>query len=367
MLINILFLKLKIEGRVSMEAEYYVGSRQSLKKILNELKSRGLKVLGPKKSGGSIVYGEISDMEEMPLGIGGLSSITHHSIKEILHPSNQRFLYTDSNYTSHIPENGTESFALFGIRPCDLSSLQITDLLLSEDPFYNNRRSKLTWVIVEECQEPGIYCFCSLIGTGPTAKADFDISYALIGRDCVVFRKGTEKGEKMLKSLQLKEVDENSKEVLLYKQRAEAAAVSMKKRFRESLSGLPEALDASLGDVSFWKKISDRCIGCSNCNMVCPTCTCSEFLDEAMMDGSAERQRFWVGCLSPVYGEVAGTHFRKEQYMRYRHFVLHKFLFPFIKQVPSGCVGCGRCIAFCPMGLDLRNTLQEVLIKYAKK
>ncbi|MGB9725588.1 MAG: 4Fe-4S dicluster domain-containing protein [Fervidicoccaceae archaeon] len=346
---------------------YYVGSRRSLDRIFAELKRRGVRVFGPMKRDGSIVYGELKGTEDLPLAKGGISSITHHSVKELVHPPNQLFLLTDPDYSSRIHEENLDPWALFGIRSCDLASISVMDSLLSEDPFYGRRRRGLTWVIVEECLEPGIFCFCGTMGTGPSPRENFDISYASIGRDCLIFRAGSEKGRQVLSSIQLKEADESIDEVKIYKQRIEASIESMRKRFRESSDGFKDALEKSIGDIGLWRRLSEGCVGCSNCNMVCPTCSCTEFIDEAMMDGRAERGRVWIGCLSPVYGQVAGAHFRKEQYMRYRHFVLHKFLFSQKRQGINACVGCGRCIAFCPMGLDLRSNIQEVLKSYGGK
>lgn len=347
--------------------KFYVGGRKSLDRMVLELKQMGFKVFGPIRKKGRIMYGELNGTEELPLGKGGISSTTYHSVKELVHPPTQLFLRTDRDYTSYLVMRSNEPLALFGVRPCDLASIRIMDSLLSEDPFYRYRRNAVSWIIVEECLEPGIFCFCSSLGTGPTASEGFDISYAMIGSDCIVFRSGSERGDKLLSSLRLREVSEDSDEVQIYKERAEATADSMKKRFRERLEGVEEPLERSVGDTGLWRRVSEGCLGCSNCNMVCPTCSCTEFVDEAMMDGSAERKRAWVGCLSPVYGQVAGAHFRKDQYMRYRHFVLHKFLYYKKRQEMFACVGCGRCIAFCPMGLDLRSAIQKVFRSYGSK
>ncbi|MEM4462808.1 MAG: 4Fe-4S dicluster domain-containing protein [Fervidicoccaceae archaeon] len=347
--------------------KYYIGNRDAVEKLFEELKASVMVVYGPKVKNGSIVYGELNSINEIPLGVGGISSLTHHSVKEVAHPPVQDYIVTEGNYTSYLASVGVSSWALFGVRPCDVSSIKILDALLSDDPIYRQRRERLLWIVAEECLEVGPYCFCGSLETGPSATEGFDISYAFIGRDCVLFRSGTERGDELLSRIPVREIDGESSELRFYEKKVEEGR---KKAVSETLAvrnGFGDALDRSMHDAQLWRKLSESCLGCSNCNMVCPTCSCTEFIDDLKMDGSAKRSRLWVGCLSPVYGQIAGMHFRKEQYMRYRHFVLHKFLFSSWRIKRNACVGCGRCIAFCPMGIDLRKSLEEVLSSYGRK
>ncbi|WP_322741392.1 4Fe-4S dicluster domain-containing protein [Fervidicoccus fontis] len=346
--------------------KFYVGGVSALEKLFLYFKSNGLNIYGPKKDRNSIIYGELNDFSQLCLSPEGISSKTPQSIKNIVHPSSQLFLKTKSDYSSYaVYDNESGDKVLFGIRPCDLNSLYILDKMLSEDPYYSHRRETIKGIVVQECTIPGKYCFCSKVGTGPNTESGFDISYAFIGEYLVVFKSGSKLGESVLSKLFLREA--NEEEVKLYNEKIKNAKDTIEKNFPLDVKDIEGALEKSINDAELWKEISKDCIGCSNCNMVCPTCTCTEFIDDIRMNGNAERKRIWVGCLSPVYGQIAGMHFRKEQYMRYRHFVLHKFLFSKKEIGTKICVGCGRCIAFCPLRLDLRKTLNSVVSIYGKK
>ena len=131
------------------------------------------------------------------------------------------------------------------------------------------------------------------------------------------------------------------------------------KAFNKAIKDLQETLMIKAKDKDLWLKISENCIGCGNCNFVCPTCFCLEFdyfIDEKNQGVKTAK---WTGCLLYSYGQVAGGHFRPELYTRYRHFVLHKLVF-YPRQIEMlGCVGCGRCITWCPMGIDLRDSVNN--------
>ncbi len=323
--------------------------------------------------GDSIVFGEVRDLKEMPLKYSDIQEPgsyrlvegngVRHSLaspKEVFHPPIQELFKVDSSDNVIYPPLNSEKVALVGIKSCDLASIKVLDRILANDEFYNARR-KNALIIVEECVNPGNTCFCGSLGTGPYVSEDFDLAYARIDNEHIIFKYGSKVGLSIIKKLGLKSASE---EVVTTYNSLMSKAKDKASSLRLGLDVIESALRKSMSDVELWKKLSKDCVGCANCNLVCPTCFCTEFLDDLRLDNSASRIRLWVGCLSYVYGLVAGAHFRPELFMRYRHFILHKFLF-YRKQVGLiGCVGCGRCITWCPVGIDIRKTISEVVGKH---
>jgi len=353
--------------------QFFSGVLEDLGKLIEVLKAYGYVTYGYKVSRGAVIFDELRNLEDMPLkyrdvqGPGSYRLIegngVRHSFaspKEVIHPARQELFNVDSNGGVSYPPIESKKIALVGIKSCDLASIKVMDRILSNDDSYNARR-KEALTIVEECINPGDTCFCGSLGTGPYVSEDFDLAYARIDDDHVLFKYGSRVGLNLVKRLGLKPASEelvNTYSSLM----SEAKEKTSPLKF--GLSDIENSMLKSMSDVDLWKKLSEKCVGCANCNLVCPTCFCTEFLDDLKLDNSASRVRFWVGCLSYVYGLVAGTHFRPELYMRYRHFVLHKFLF-YRKQIGLvGCVGCGRCITWCPVGIDLRKTVSEVVRRH---
>ncbi len=352
----------------------YEGSVRDVGKLLSMLSSLlNLKVVGLKYVNKSFTYGELGSIEELPLSVEdvqapssyklveeGASARFRHSfpsLKYFLYPPAQEVLYIDKDFGLREAKVDYGNIALFGIKPCDLYSMRVLDgILMNRDPYYTSARSSVKVVVVEECVKPSNVCFCGSVGTGPGVSSGFDVAFARLSNGVVVFKSGSSIGADLLKRLNVKKAGDRT--VAEY---GEAMGEALKStKVLPELNALTNALEKSINNVELWNKVSKKCVACSNCNMVCPTCFCTEFFDEAELDGSARRLKKWHGCLSYSYGLVAGGHFRPKLYMRYRHFILHKFLF-YPRQVGLiGCVGCGRCITWCPLGVDIRETLWEV-------
>ncbi len=354
-----------------MPMRYFAGDSSALGDLISILRGRGLAVLSYRLWGDLPVFGEVESLRDLSIGYSdvqgpasyrlvrderGFFRHSYYSPKYALHPPIQD-IYEASNGLRAVPARvDTAPMALFGIKPCDLAAIEVLDRVLESDDFYRARRSAVAYIVVEECVEPGDTCFCGSTGTGPAASGGFDVAYArLEGR--VLFRAGSERGLRLLEELKLGEAPGD-----LVERYDEVMEEARRKSSRlPPLDAVIKALEDSAASEGFWREVSARCVGCANCNMVCPTCFCTEFIDSADLSGRARRQRQWFGCLSYTYGQVAGMHFRPELFMRYRHFVLHKFVF-YQRQIGlPGCVGCGRCITWCPMGIDLGEVVSRVV------
>lgn len=286
------------------------------------------------------------------------------SPKDFLYPPVFDIAIVSEDLSVEVPgNNNAKSTVLFGIKPCDLAAIRVFDELFTSNfnPYYLERRKRVAAVIVEECLYPSETCFCGSLGTGPNVTSGFDLAFAKVNKDRVLFKVGSPLGKMIVNALGLEKASESDVEV--YRKLVEEA--KRKTDIGISIELAQKSLERSILDKRLWQKVSEKCLGCANCNMVCPTCFCTEIVDEVEGDKS-RRLAQRVGCLSYVYGLVAGGHFRKELYTRYRHFILHKFLF-YPKQTGLlGCVGCGRCIVWCPVGIDIRNTIRSVVSEYGE-
>lgn len=354
---------------------YFVGPREKLEELIAILRDDlGLTLLGYKLDNDMITWGVLRGLKDLPVYIedhvepgvyrikpGNRFRHTFLSPKVYLNPAEQPLILESRDF--EVQELGPyreEKIAFFGIKPCDLEAIKVLDsILLNKHPVYTIRRNNVKVIIVEDCLEPNNNCFCGIFGTGPTATSGFDIAYARLDENTVLFRAGNELGKGVLSKLGVKLADE--KLVSEY-YRVVSEALS---RMLRGLPVKPEViamrLTRSMRDEPLWKKLSEKCVGCGNCNYVCPTCFCLE-LDYVIENSNlACKIAKWTGCLLYSYGQVALGHFRRELYMRYRHFVLHKFVF-YPKQIGRfGCTGCGRCITWCPLGVDIRNTIIEAM------
>jgi len=278
-----------------------------------------------------------------------------NSLKNLFIPPRGILYVIDRNYVIHeSSEENIDNIVLFGVKPCDYYSLKILDKLLENDVYYYMRRMSVKHVIIEECLNPSKYCFCGSLNTGPEAVDGYDISYAVIDEN-VLFKVASRAGSLLADSLGL----ETAPNDLLEKYH------SLIEYAKKRISKLPDMgncvnkLESVMKDRDLWVELAGKCVGCGNCNMVCPTCMCTEFLDRIVGE-KAYRFRIWTGCLSYTYGLTAGYHYRPELYMRSRHFILHKFLFQPFRYNTIGCVGCGRCLAWCPMNVDFIELLKRV-------
>lgn len=347
----------------------YVGHVNSLTLIFDQLKSLGYTVVGYRIIDNALRLDVLKTTEELARDVEDVQDPGKYSLipgnfyrhgpdspKKFLYPPKLLLFKVTPKWDIIVNSEKYEGkLAFFGIKPCDLASIKVLDRVLTNvDELYTKVRERLA-VVVENCTSSGNTCFCTTMGTGPRARNSFDIAYTRLGSKLVI-EAGSELGLRLINQLEIEPIDDNTYrdfEVTIRKAASRARA-------NFETENLPELLELNIESKVYWEVI-ERCLGCSNCNMVCPTCFCFDVLDIPKIDGSAERVRVWDGCLNYTYAQVAGGHFRPDLWARYRHFVLHKFAY-WIKQFGTfGCVGCGRCITWCPTGIDLRETVTKVL------
>jgi Fe-S-cluster-containing hydrogenase component 2 len=348
----------------------------ALPALFDALHARGYTVMGPAMRDGAIVVAELESAADLPFGWGveteagryrlrarGDTAAFGHSAgpqswKSVLHPARARMWSADRIGDTVVATEPAERhrYALLGVRPCDLTAIAILDKVLAGgrhvDPIYTSRRDG-NLVIAVECTEPGATCFCTSMGTGPGATAGYDLAMTELvdddGGHRFVVRAGTPAGADVLAGLPQEPADEAT--VATATTAVADAAVHMGRKLRTE--GLPEMLAASR-ESPHWDDVAGRCLTCGNCTMVCPTCFCTTTEDVTDLTGDhAERWRRWDSCYDLDFTYMHGTSVRTSGQSRYRQWISHKLGTWHDQFGSSGCVGCGRCIVWCPTGIDI--------------
>ena len=249
-------------------------------------------------------------------------------------------------------------YAFFGVRPCEVAALGVLDQVyttsngLPSMAGYTAIREQ-AFIVAVNCVEPGGNCFCVSMDTGPTAKTGYDIAITEIvhnGNMRYLIEAGSPAGTEVLEDManleEPTEAEIEARDFFLTE-----AAANMGKTLE--VDGLPELLKGNARNPR-WESIADRCLACANCTMVCPTCFCNTVDDNLSLDGThATRTRKWDSCFTLGFSYMHGLPMREGVGARYRQWITHK-LATWVDQFDEmGCVGCGRCITWCPVGIDI--------------
>ncbi len=347
---------------------------EDLSRLLLALRSDGYRTLGPVARDDVITYAEIITADDLPKGLvdeqapgryrlvegggGHFDALPGQaSWKQVLFPSHEPLWHAETvdgtlRFTERRPED--TKLALIGARACELAAIAIQDTVFLEgvatEPRYATRRHDI-FVMAVECGRAAPTCFCTSLGTGPRidpgSSADIVIS-ELPGTGFVV-RPESARGRSLVESLGVRPA--TVPEMAAAVERVSATADSIQRRLDPT--DLPASLRAAAGrDV--WGDLEQRCLACGNCTAVCPTCFCASAVDSASLDGAtAARERVWASCFTFDYSYMASHTVRTSVGARYRQWITHK-LSTWVDQFgTSGCVGCGRCITWCPVGIDI--------------
>ncbi|MFD1692828.1 4Fe-4S dicluster domain-containing protein [Azotobacter chroococcum] len=241
------------------------------------------------------------------------------------------------------------------MRACDLHAIAIQDRVLCEGDYRDDayaRRRRGAFIVALNCSEAGDTCFCVSMGSGPKAAGAFDLALTELldeRRHEFLVEVGSAAGGEVLASL--------PQRAALDADRAAAAAVVERTAGRMGRQLDTAGLQALLQDNPEhprWDEVAERCLSCANCTMVCPTCFCTTVEDHSdLAGGSAERVRLWDSCFTLDFSYIHGGSVRQTDKGRYRQWMTHKLSTWFDQFGSSGCVGCGRCITWCPVGIDI--------------
>ncbi len=358
----------------------YIIDREQFPKLFEVLRTQGYRIIGPTVREGTILFDEISGVEDLPegktdeqapgsyrlknRGDNALFGFTvgPQSPKKYLLPMRLKLFDAYKEGRSFRVESGFDPnstdlppLAFFGIKPCEVSAIAIQDKIFLEgmytDPIYRSLRER-SIIIAVNCTSPGNLCFCTSMNTGPKVSEGFDLALTEIVNDVehyFIVDVGSEKGSALLQSIPSRPADSSHREIA--QQAYDHAVHAMGRKI--DMTDVRTLLFENLEHPE-WNAVAARCLTCANCTLVCPTCFCTTVEDTNDLSGEhTERWRRLNSCFTLDFTRVAGGNFRTSAKSRYRQWLTHKLAGWYDQFGSSGCVGCGRCITWCPVGIDI--------------
>ncbi|MDA8389388.1 MAG: 4Fe-4S dicluster domain-containing protein [Gammaproteobacteria bacterium] len=347
--------------------------RGHMQNLLDALRAAGYRCVGPQVRDGAIIYDTLSQADDLPWGWRdeqkpGRYRLGRHDspwgfawangpqgLKPLL------FASADTLQTARRTDEGALHFesatphaiatAVLGVRACDLAALRLQDQHFLEglvpDPHYAARRADL-FLIAVHCTHPAATCFCVSTGDGPRAEHGFDLALGET-EEGFLGTAGSAAGAGFAKRLPLRAAEPREQDALEARITAAAAAQQRSLPARD----LRAALFANLRHPR-WEEVATRCLSCGNCTAVCPSCFCHAQSEEPTLDGlSSMSVRRWDSCFTQGHSAIHGIVIRADTRQRYRQWLTHKLGSWHDQYGRSGCVGCGRCITWCPVGIDI--------------
>jgi sulfhydrogenase subunit beta (sulfur reductase) len=352
-----------------------------LDELLAALRAGGRLLVGPTARDGAVVLDPIETSRDLARGwkddhapgryrlhregnawFGAI--LSPDSLKRWLYPSRVRLWRAEPDgdgFRVQQADRRPPPLAVIGVRACDLAAVAIQDRVLRDgahaDPHYAMRRADLL-VVAVQCADAASTCFCSSMGAGPRVSSGHDLclTEVLEPEHHFAIEVGSEAGARVLARLDTEPAADPSAP-----ERAAAAAEAAIARHLPT-EGLGQRLMQAV-EGPHWDKVAERCLGCASCTMVCPTCFCSQVTDLTDLTGAAERVRTWDSCFTMGHSYVHGGSVRSELASRYRQWLTHKLSTWHDQFGTAGCVGCGRCVTWCPAGIDI---VQEALAATAE-
>lgn len=356
-------------------------TRAGFDALLAALAAEGYELRGPTVEDGAIVLDRIEGASDLPKGIGDEQSpgryrlrdrgdealfgyaVSPHAPKRELFPPRVTLVQIrrkGAELEVSAPPASARKLALIGVRACEVAAMGIQDRVLGgreyTDADYVARRGSV-FVFAVHCSDPAATCFCTSMGTGPRASAGFDLAATeLFGPHRFVLEVGTPRGAALLGSVLSGEATTADDEAAQAVTRAAEARMVR----HVDTAGLPALLMQNL-EHPRWDEVASRCLGCANCTMSCPTCFCTTVEDTTDLSGEeATRTRRWDSCFTADFAYVVGGSARPSLRARYRQWLTHKLATWHEQFGSSGCTGCGRCITWCPVGIDLTEEVAAI-------
>jgi len=333
--------------------------KDELPNALKALK-KNYRVLVPVKEKDFYRFEPLENEEKVDLNFTN----TRLSPKSLLFPQSERmFNYSldETTEDAHIVKQSQKDYsptAVVGIRPCDAKALRLVNVNFDnpefKDPWWAKRLESMTLVGLG-CNEPCSTCFCTSVNCGPFNEEGLDVLLFDLGERYLA-RAITEKGEHLLKSAGVGEDAPSDT-----KKDADDLKAEAEKRISSHVptDKLKEKNVLDLFDAPFWDDVAFACINCGTCTFLCPTCWCFDIQDEVYKK-EGDRIRNWDSCMFPLFTlHASGHNPRSEKVQRVRQRFMHKLKY-YVDKYNNGaaCVGCGRCVKYCPVNIDIREVFK---------
>jgi len=366
-----------------MDRSRFIVTRNDFNALLTALRDDGYSLAGPTLRDEAILYDAIKGVEDLPAGwtdeqeagryrlrrrddnaLFGYNVGPHSWRKFLQQPSLTlwRAKKTDNGFNVEASDDATPRMAFIGVRPCELKAIAVQDRVLCGgdhiDTDYARRREQV-FIMTVQCTQAGNTCFCVSMQTGPRADKGFDLAVTEIidaDRHEFVIETGSDAGAEMLARVPHRPASEAD-----WKKAQDATQHTAAQMGRQMDTGGIKELLYRDAEHPRWDEVAARCLACTNCTMVCPTCFCTTVEDTTDLAGdTAERVQRWDSCFNSRYSYIHGGNIRQSTRSRYRQWLTHKIASWHDQFGSSGCVGCGRCITWCPVGIDITEEVAAI-------
>jgi len=361
-------------------------AQDDLQKLINTVLAQGYECIGPQVRDGTIIYDTLTSVEQLPRGVSDLQSAGSYTlenssrskyfdwangpqaIKPLLFTPREELWKSKRSDAGHITFSSapvdSKPKAIIAARACDIAAMQLQDQHFLQQQFvdsgYKTRRENLLTIAVN-CGHPAQTCFCHSTGDGPfiekAVEQDTDIVLTELEHGFLI-KAHTTAGKKLLSLLSLQKASPAQKEEF---QQIKANSARQTRALPDG--DIKNSLSNAMDD-SAWEKIATECLSCGNCTSVCPTCFCHSENELSSVDGnSSSHYREWDSCFTQGHSYIHGITIRPDTSQRYRQWLSHKFSSWIDQYGRSGCVGCGRCISWCPVGIDVLESINQIIEK----
>lgn len=380
------FLRMNGTGAGADFMQEFVLQAEDLDTLVQAIKAHGYRVLGPVRQDGAIVYGDVMTAADLPQGWTDRQEKAQYRLEKrddnaffgyVVGPHSwKKYLQLPRRqvWKAQAGEEGVQicevtepppALAFFGVRSCELHAIAIQDRVLAGGSYRNEdyaaRRANLFTVAVN-CSTAAPTCFCTSMQTGPEVTLPSDLTMTEVVSDAehyFLIRSGSVRGEEILRQLPVQPA--SAAQCQQAKSQVTALAEAIAQGPRSFDSGDVKELLYRNYESPAWEQIADRCLSCANCTMACPTCFCSTVEDTTDLSGNhAERWERWDSCFTGDFSYISGGSVRADTRSRYRQWMTHKLATWHDQFDSSGCVGCGRCITWCPVGIDLTEEVRRI-------
>ncbi len=360
----------------------------SLDRLFDALRAGGYTVIGPRVRDRAIVYEEIASACDLPQGWTEEQDAGHYRLKPRKDRAFFGFTSSPQSWKAYLfpprellfravkdakrglrivaAPSDASKLAFLGVRACDVAAIAVQDRVFIEgkvaEAGYAARREQALLIAVQ-CSASSPTCFCASMNTGPAVRGGHDLLLMEVltaAEHCFLVDSGSRRGEAVLKRLEqagalspaARQIEESARA------RTEEAARTQQRKI--DAHGVKALLYRNF-EHPRWEQVAARCLNCANCTLVCPTCFCSTVEDTTdLTGGHAERWRRWDSCFTMDHSYIHGGSLRSSAKSRYRQWLTHKLSSWWDQLGTSGCVGCGRCITWCPVGIDITQEVEAI-------